>query len=95
MKLFSNQFYKNVLAACAFFCVINQLDAQDKGLTLWYNQPAQKWTDALPIGNGHMGAMVFGGIQEEHLQFNEATLWTGNPRNYNSKNAFPFNKASI
>ena len=90
MKLFSNQFYKNVLAACAFFCVINQLDAQDKGLSLWYNQPAKKWTDALPIGNGHMGAMVFGGIQQEHLQFNEATLWTGNPRNYNSKNAFPF-----
>lgn len=45
---------------------------------LWYQQPATSWMqEALPIGNGYMGAMVFGGIDEEHIQFNEESLWTG------------------
>jgi len=46
-------------------------------LTLWYRQPAQQWTDALPIGNGRLGAMVFGGINKERIQLNEDTLWDG------------------
>ncbi|WP_309274212.1 glycoside hydrolase family 95 protein [Paenibacillus sp.] len=46
---------------------------------LWYKQPAKKWEEALPIGNGRMGAMVFGGIQRERLQLNEDTLWAGYP----------------
>jgi alpha-L-fucosidase 2 len=53
-----------------------------QSLELWYRQPAAKWTEALPIGNGRLGAMIFGGIGEEHLQFNESTLWTGGPRDY-------------
>ncbi|GHT45085.1 hypothetical protein AGMMS49965_21720 [Bacteroidia bacterium] len=49
-------------------------------LVLWYKQPAVEWmTSALPIGNGRIGAMVFGGIQHEHIQFNDKTLWTGSP----------------
>ncbi|OON69915.1 glycosyl hydrolase family 95 catalytic domain-containing protein [Hymenobacter sp. CRA2] len=51
-------------------------------LTLWYTKPAEKWTDALPLGNGRLGAMVFGGVGQERLQFNETTLWTGRPRAY-------------
>jgi alpha-L-fucosidase 2 len=50
-----------------------------KDLSLWYNKPAAVWTEALPIGNGTFGAMVFGGVQEELLQLNEATLWSGGP----------------
>ncbi len=50
--------------------------------TLWYAQPAVKWTDALPVGNGHLGAMVFGGLADERIQFNESTLWTGRPHDY-------------
>ncbi|WP_406387383.1 glycosyl hydrolase family 95 catalytic domain-containing protein [Streptomyces sp. NBC_00887] len=47
---------------------------------LWYDKPATDWeTEALPIGNGALGAMVFGGIASERLQFNEKTLWTGGP----------------
>lgn len=47
-------------------------------LSLWYRQPATNWmTSALPIGNGRLGAMVFGGVENEHLQFNESSLWTG------------------
>lgn len=48
-------------------------------LTLWYRQPAAKWTEALPIGNGRLGAMVFGGVAQEKLQLNESTLWAGQP----------------
>ncbi len=51
-------------------------------LTLWYDAPAAKWTDALPVGNGRMGAMDFGGVEHERLQFNEDTLWTGGPHSY-------------
>ncbi|PNQ02466.1 glycoside hydrolase N-terminal domain-containing protein [Sphingobium sp. SA916] len=48
-------------------------------LTLWYRQPAATWTEALPIGNGRLGAMVFGGVARERLQLNEGTLWAGQP----------------
>ncbi|WP_314590352.1 glycosyl hydrolase family 95 catalytic domain-containing protein [Paenibacillus terrigena] len=49
-------------------------------VSLWYNKPATQWeTQALPIGNGHMGGMVFGGVEQEHIQFNEKTLWSGGP----------------
>ena len=67
------------------FFVANNVSAQS--LQLWYNKPAVKWTEALPIGNGRLGAMIFGGIEQDHLQFNEETLWTGGPRNYNRKGA--------
>jgi alpha-L-fucosidase 2 len=49
---------------------------------LWFAQPAAKWEEALPIGNGRLGAMVFGGITDERVQFNEDTLWTGHPHDY-------------
>lgn len=48
-------------------------------LTLWYRQPAKQWTQALPIGNGRLGAMLFGGTAQERLQLNESTLWAGQP----------------
>ena len=53
--------------------------APTPGLSLWYDKPAERWTDALPIGNGRMGAMVFGGIEQEKLQLNEDTLYSGEP----------------
>jgi len=50
------------------------------GLKLWYNQPAGKtWENALPIGNGRLGAMVYGNVQSETIQLNEHTLWSGGP----------------
>jgi len=48
-------------------------------LSLWYRRPAEKWVEALALGNGRLGAMVFGGIEEEQLQLNEDTLWAGGP----------------
>ncbi len=54
---------------------------------LWYTQPALNWNAALPIGNGRLGAMVFGGVQEEVLQLNEDTLWSGFPRDTSNPKA--------
>ncbi len=57
--------------------------AQQKSLVLWYNQPAKDWNEALPIGNGRLGAMIFGRPGSELIQLNEQTLWTGGPVNLN------------
>jgi alpha-L-fucosidase 2 len=57
-----------------------QQDEEDfKNLQLWYDKPAEEWTQALPVGNGRLGAMVFGGIQKERIQLNEDSVWAGPP----------------
>jgi len=48
-------------------------------LSLWYRQPARQWVEALAVGNGRLGAMVFGGVAQERIQLNEDTLWAGGP----------------
>ena len=59
----------------------------DDSLLLWYDKPAGEWTDALPIGNGRLGAMVFGGPASEQLQLNEDTLYAGSPYDPNNPEA--------
>ncbi len=56
----------------------------DESLLLWYDKPAQEWTEALPIGNGRLGAMIFGGPSVEQLQLNEDTLYAGSPYDPNN-----------
>jgi len=66
--------------------------APGEPLSLWYRQPAAKWTEALPVGNGRLGAMAFGGINRERLQLNDDTLWGGGPYdpvNTNGLSAMP------
>lgn len=63
-------------------------NASPDALRLWYLQPATEWTEALPIGNGRLGAMVYGGIEQEHLQLNEDTLWSGGPHCYDNPDAY-------
>jgi alpha-L-fucosidase 2 len=53
--------------------------AKASPLRLWYRQPAKEWVEALPVGSGKLGAMVFGGVASERLQLNEDTLWAGGP----------------
>src|SRR4051812_8162527 len=72
-----------VFAALIFFLLVPAAPAQE----LWYKKPAEIWTDALPVGNGRMGAMVFGGTAHERIQFNEHTVWTGEPHDYAHKGA--------
>ncbi|MBR4172316.1 MAG: glycoside hydrolase family 95 protein [Kiritimatiellae bacterium] len=57
---------------------------------LWYTTPAAKWSEALPIGNGRMGAMVFGTERQNRIQFNEYTVWRGRPHSYARPNAGKF-----
>ncbi len=72
--------YKIIFIACIFF----QLKSFCQNpLTLWYDKPAKEWNEALPVGNGTLGAMIFGGVKEELIQLNEQTLWTGGPANLN------------
>jgi alpha-L-fucosidase 2 len=56
-------------------------------LKLWYRQPATQWTEALPVGNGRLGAMVFGGVNKERLQLNEVSLWSGGPQDADNPEA--------
>ena len=61
---------------------------EGSGTLLWYRQPAEDWMEALPIGNGRLGAMVFGGVDVEVLALNEDTLWSGPPpRDWNNPEA--------
>ena len=57
----------------------------DNSTRLWYNAPARQWLEALPIGNSHLGGMVYGGTTDENIQLNEETFWSGGPHNNNSK----------
>jgi alpha-L-fucosidase 2 len=59
----------------------------DDRLVLRYAQPASRWNEALPLGNGRLGAMIFGGFDDERLQLNEATLWSGGVREWNNPKA--------
>lgn len=75
--------HRKVFLLCLLaFSAIAKLSAQPD-LKLWYNHPAKNWNEALPIGNGRLGATVFGNVSEELLQLNEQTLWSGGPVNPN------------
>src|SRR5690349_6131515 len=74
---------KRSLMSFFLMLVIHSTFAQDKDLVLWYDKPAKEWNEALPVGNGRLGAMIFGRPGEELIQLNEETLWTGGPANLN------------
>ncbi|WP_186757732.1 glycoside hydrolase family 95 protein [Echinicola salinicaeni] len=83
MKLFY-KFNSFLLLFCFIsFWVLAQgqsnIQINDQDLKVWYDQPAKKWTEAIPIGNGYMGGMVFGDPHHEHIQMNEGTLYSGDP----------------
>ena len=69
-----------LLAGCA------STGTDNKELRLWYDSPAKVWEEALPLGNGRIGAMVFGNPLEEVYQLNEETLWSGGPHDWNNPN---------
>jgi alpha-L-fucosidase 2 len=56
-------------------------------MILWYDKPATQWVEAHPIGNGRLGAMIFGGTEKERIQFNDDTLWVGEPHDYSHAGA--------
>jgi alpha-L-fucosidase 2 len=86
----ANRYHYLLIAAFSnyFVCVSGQEKADD--LRLWYNHPASVWEEALPLGNGTMGAMVFGHVGKERLQLNDNTLWSGYPNPGNNPNGPKF-----
>ncbi|MHB1033566.1 MAG: glycoside hydrolase family 95 protein [Pirellulales bacterium] len=59
-------------------------------MVLWYRQPGEKWLEGMPLGNGLMGAMVFGGIERERIALNESSFWSGRPHDYNDPQAIKY-----
>lgn len=71
----------HLLASTAPLRFVHEAPPPRSSLALWYRQPATRWLEALPVGNGRVGAMVFGGVAEERISLNESTLWSGAPSN--------------
>lgn len=61
-------------------CIFSQSQEVPSGMKIWFRKPAETWNDALPVGNGRLGAMVFGGVDTERIELNEESIWTGEPR---------------
>lgn len=87
IRFFKHQKHLAVLAPGLFALTMllnAHFAAAQQGLKMWYKQPARNWNEALPVGNGRLGAMVFGRIEQELIQLNEETLWSGGPANNNA-----------
>jgi alpha-L-fucosidase 2 len=84
MKITRREFLASGLAAAS---IPFALSSGDEPLLLWYDEPAREWTDALPVGNGRLGAMIFGDPVNEQLQLNEDTLYAGSPYDPNNPKA--------
>ncbi|MEP3837799.1 MAG: glycoside hydrolase family 95 protein [Algibacter sp.] len=91
-KLEKKKQLKYVLGVCVLVLLVScktleqEKETKTDDLVLWYNAPAANWNEALPLGNGRLGAMVFGNPEHENIQLNENTLWAGGPhRNDNPK----------
>ena len=86
MTALASQMLRSSQNALAFELPSNWKE-KESSLNLWYEHPARSWNEALPLGNGRIGAMVFGRVGSERIQLNEATLWTGKPHNYTNQDA--------
>ena len=74
---------KKLFLTAALVCLVTTA-AWAQQHSLWYSQPATHWLEALPVGNSHLGAMIYGGTGTEEIQLNEETFWSGSPHNNNS-----------
>ncbi|MDP4203194.1 MAG: glycoside hydrolase family 95 protein [Bacteroidota bacterium] len=88
MRLFKVSFLGVALSVCFS---VQWVQAQQNKLIMWYEKPAKQWVEALPVGNGRLGAMVFGDPAKETIQLNENTVWAGSPNRNDNPNA----KASL
>ncbi len=68
----------------------SKIKAPSSSLSLWYENSASQWFEALPIGNGYMGGMIYGGYPRETIQLNSDTLWAGCPHDYSNPGAFNY-----
>ncbi len=86
---------RNLILQCACIVLVHAAltaaarpdETRRSDLKLWYDEPAREWTQALPVGNGRLGAMVFGGVKSDRLQLNEISLWSGGPQDADNPEA--------
>ena len=78
------------LASVLLGNVANGVAQASQEMVLWYRQPATAWLEAMPLGNGMIGAMVFGGVSQERIALNESSFWSGRPHNYDDPHAFQY-----
>ena len=90
IKIIISMIRKILIAVTVLFGTTSVSMADDNTEKLWYDRPASIWLEALPIGNSHLGAMVYGGTQTEEIQLNEETFWSGGPHNNNSKTSLNY-----
>lgn len=83
------RYFALLIVACVNFAGFSAFSQDDK---LWYQQPAREWMEATPIGNGRLGAMVYGGVDRETVALNESTMWSGQ---YNENQEKPFGKERL
>ena len=79
---------KRLTFLCVLSLVCSVVNAQQH--RLWYSRPAGHWLEALPVGNSHLGAMVYGGTDVEEIQLNEETFWSGSPYENNSRQSLEY-----
>ena len=77
-----------LLAILASSCIAEKDELKETGI--WFNQPAANWNEAIPIGNGTLGGMVYGGIESDTIKINEETLWSGGPRDLQNYEAIKY-----
>lgn len=80
MRIIIFSFLTLVISSLSGHCLSSEAQAQPSDMKIWFNRPADDWNEALPVGNGRLGAMIFGGVEKEHIELNESTVWTGEPR---------------
>lgn len=78
---------KYIMSTLMVLMSVLGVHGEESDLKLWYDKPARQWVEALPLGNGRLGAMVFGGTDMERVQLNEETVWTGQPNSNANPNA--------
>ena len=82
--------------SCLLFLLLSLVSCQEKNnnqtLRLWYQQPAGEWMQATPVGNGRLGAMIYGGTTTETIALNEITLWSGQ---YDEEQEIPCGKEML
>jgi len=79
VRKYATRWIRSGLAGLALVSIASAVPARAGDNLLWYRQAAATWTEALPVGNGRLGAMVFGGIERERISLNEDTMWSGRP----------------
>lgn len=89
-KTFARRSTGILALAVILFSLSCKKQSKEISYQLWYTQPAKEWTDALPVGNGRLGAMIFGKTSKERIQFNEESLWAGVRRNCNNPKSLEY-----